>query len=105
MRLIVVLTICAGLGWSQAKFEVASIKPCRADVVPEGARGRENFSPGRLNLECRTVKGLIQMAYVLFADGRVHPRTVVPIEGDPGWINTERYTIDAKAEGAPSHGM
>ncbi|HTB12590.1 MAG TPA: TIGR03435 family protein [Bryobacteraceae bacterium] len=107
MRLAVALTICAGLGCSQAKFEVASIKPCKADVVPEGGRGggRESFSPGRLNLECRTVKGLIQMAYVLFADGRVHPRMVVPIEGGPGWINSERYTIDAKAEGAPSHGM
>jgi uncharacterized protein (TIGR03435 family) len=108
MRLAVALTICAGLGWSQAKFEVASIKPCKADVVPEGGRrggGRENFSPGRLNLECHTVKGLIQMAYVLFADGRVHPRMVVPVEGGPGWINTELYTIDAKAEGTPSHGV
>ncbi len=105
MRLAGVLTIWAGLVWSQAKFEVASIKPCKADVVPEGGRGggRENLSPGRLNLECRTVKGLIQMSYVLFSDGRVHPRMVVPIEGGPGWINSEHYTIDAKAEGAPTH--
>jgi uncharacterized protein (TIGR03435 family) len=106
MRMICALAICSGLGWSQARFEVASIKPCKADAVPEGGRGggRESFSPGRLNLECHTVKGLIQMAYVLFADGRVHPRMVVPIEGGPGWISSERYTIDAKLEGTSTQG-
>jgi uncharacterized protein (TIGR03435 family) len=101
------LALSAGLVWSQAKFEVASIRPCKADAVPEGGRkgGRESLSPGRLTLECHTVKSLIQMAYVLFANGSVHPRTVVPMEGGPAWINSERYTIDAKAEGTPSHGM
>lgn len=106
MRWILVLTICAGLAWPQAKFEVAAIKPCKSEVVPEGARGggRESLSPGRLNLECRTVKGLIQMAYVLFANGHVNPRALVPVEGGAAWINSERYTIDAKTEGTPSHG-
>ena len=52
------------------KFEAASIKPCRTGM-PDGARsGGGNSSPGRLNVECQTVKGLIQAAYVIFVNGR-----------------------------------
>ena len=35
----------------------------------------------------------------------VHPRMVVPIEAGPAWINSERYTIEAKADVVPSQGM
>jgi uncharacterized protein (TIGR03435 family) len=94
----------AGLGFAQAKFEVASIKPCKADVYPEGGRGggHGSLSPGTLTLECHTVRSLIQMAYILFENGKIHPWTSIPIDGGPAWINSERYTINAKAEGSAS---
>jgi uncharacterized protein (TIGR03435 family) len=84
-----------------AKFEVASIKPCKGDGGPEGS------SPGRLNLGCRSVIDLIRSAYVFYVDGHFHLGYVdrVPIEGGPGWINSERYDINAKAEGTPGEGM
>ncbi len=78
-------------------FEVASIKPC------EGNGGRSGVplpSPGRLNLNCPTVAQLIQQAYVYFANGRFGFPSI-QISGGPAWINSARYTINAKAEGNP----
>src|SRR6266568_662404 len=57
-----------GLAHSQSttaawpKFEVASIKPCK-DLQPGARGGSGNSSPGRLNLNCQTVAGLIRFAY------------------------------------------
>ncbi len=84
------------------QFEVASIKRCAGDVPPGGrGGGMPSFSPGRMTLNCMTVQGLIDAAYVMFADGR-NPNLLklqrIPIEGGPGWIDLERYTINAKAE-------
>jgi len=91
------------------KWEVASIRPCAsagADSRGTG-NGAGNSSPGRLTLSCQSVIGLINAAYVIFADGRraVIMSNVLPIKGGPGWINSERYTINAKAEGNPSQEM
>jgi uncharacterized protein (TIGR03435 family) len=97
--LLGILALAAPFAHSQ-KFEVVSVKPCRGDFPPQarsGSNGSED-SPGRLSLNCQTVKGLIQMAYVLFANGRLHPATSVPISGGPAWIDSERYAINAKAE-------
>ncbi len=84
------------------KFEVASIRPC--ENAGEGARGTGtdpgNWSPGRLILNCQSVAGLINAAYVIFADGsRAVTLRPVPLEGGPRWIHSERYTINAEAEG------
>jgi uncharacterized protein (TIGR03435 family) len=56
-------------------------------------------------VNCETVKDLIRDAYDLLANGRMwrgmitrNSRTV-QIEEGPGWIDSERYYIDAKAEG------
>jgi uncharacterized protein (TIGR03435 family) len=90
-------------------FDVVSVKPCKAEDGDSGGRnggGTRNASPGRLDLRCRTVKSLVRMAYVQFADGkRTPPGRDVPIEGGPAWITSERYDIDAAAEDAPGQAM
>lgn len=81
------------------KFEVASIKPCKADLGPNGRSGGGNSSAGPLHIECQTAMGFIQAAYVIFANGRSMSNPVhVRILGGPSWINSERYTLDAKPE-------
>ncbi len=85
------------------RFEVASIKRCAGDVPPGGCgSGLPSFSPGRMTLNCLSVQGLINAAYVTYATGR-NPNFMmpqrIPIEDGPGWITSERYTINAKTEG------
>lgn len=89
---------------SRPQFEVASIKRCADDfdVAPGGRGGAPpSFSPGRMTLNCTSVLDLIQAAYVMFADGR-NPNLLrmkrISVEGGTGWIESERYTINAKAE-------
>ena len=86
------------------KFEVASIRLC-ASRTPAGktsaASGRDpsNSSPDRLNLNCQSVRRFIRSAYV--TNGQFNPLDQTPIEGGPVWIDSDRYQIVAKAEGAP----
>jgi uncharacterized protein (TIGR03435 family) len=89
------------------KFEVASIKPCSdKDSAPAGKRGASSPpSPGGLHLDCTAVWNLVQSAYVLFANGRVNPRSHVPVEGGPAWIRTASYRIDAKPGSPQTQGM
>jgi uncharacterized protein (TIGR03435 family) len=84
------------------RFDVASVRLCK-DAVPFEARtGGGISSPGTLDINCQTLKGLIQMAYVAFASGvRVTPDRI-EVEGGPKWIDSERYNIKAKAEGVSS---
>jgi uncharacterized protein (TIGR03435 family) len=91
------------------KFEVASIKPCKADGADGGVR-TGNFngtSPARLLANCLSVKSLIQAAYLLNADGHYNRLDLLgmPIEGMPDWAQTDRYNIEAKPEGAPAEYM
>jgi len=69
------------------EFEVASIKPSAP-----GSRGiRVQIAPGgRLDAGNITVKFLIQQAYNV---------KDFQISGGPGWINSERYDLVAKADG------
>jgi uncharacterized protein (TIGR03435 family) len=87
---------------ARQKFEVASIKECKgADHPPPSTS-----SPGRLGLSCWPLMRLIQEAYETLASGNVDPRNpfpFAPIEGAPSWVNSARYSIDAKAE-APASG-
>lgn len=80
------------------RFEVASVKPCRT-YIPPGGRTGGIASPELLDIDCSTVRELIKEAYVTFGSGtRVTPLNT-PIEGGPGWTDSERYEIKARAPG------
>jgi uncharacterized protein (TIGR03435 family) len=127
IALSVLAGLLASLGPVQSanapKFEVAAIKPCKSgDVAPipgtksgRGGSGRVTGSPGRLNAECQTVANLIRDAYLSYANGDPWPQPagsltrVAPvsdrlrhqeIKGSPGWVDSDHYTIEAKAEGS-----
>jgi uncharacterized protein (TIGR03435 family) len=97
------------------KFEVASIKPCKGEPT-----GQVHTSPGRLSFECSSVDDLIHGAFVMFAHGpfwRRIPGIIVPIpsvspgelslpiKGSSGWVQSERFTIDAKAPTATAEDL
>jgi len=89
------------------KFEVASIKPCSIEDMARGGRGGAGGSsdPIRVSVECRTVKDLIESAYLRYANGVGHsPEEIhlTPIEGGPSWIESEHYTVDARPESPQS---
>ena len=92
-------------------IEVASVKPCQDTNAGRGGRrgggGGPGAAAGHVLLNCMTVAQLIRLAYLQFPDGaqptldgpRVSPRMLnQPLTGAPAWIDSERYTIDAKPE-------
>ncbi len=100
------------------QFAAVSVKPC--PNAPPGAEGRSTVSPAAVTLECWTVDRLIRMAYLSFPDGLPVPVSATtglpaptislrqhdaPIAGNPPWIQSERFTIDAKAGGPASREM
>jgi uncharacterized protein (TIGR03435 family) len=69
-------------------FEVASIKP-----TPPEFRGSRAFAPGSgnsLSLQGMSLRELIQLAYTLPSD---------LVSGGSGWIDGDRWDVEAKAEG------
>jgi uncharacterized protein (TIGR03435 family) len=105
-RIGAVLLAMVGLAQSQAdapvsrpQFDVASIKPsgaCEGGGVPQ---------PGRLKLKCLTVGSLIQMAHGYFANGSSYTPRILQISGAHGWVDSDRYDIEATAEGNPSQAL
>jgi uncharacterized protein (TIGR03435 family) len=76
------------------EFEVASIKPDR-----DCNRGLSSHSPGRLNEVCGTLRQEIGVAYGTFDGSRLRwPR--LEVVGGPRWLDTDKYDILGKAEGA-----
>jgi uncharacterized protein (TIGR03435 family) len=89
------------------KWEAASIKRCNNEPGGEQAGAPLNDSTNRIRLSCYPVSQLIQNSWVLFAGGHwtgSHPGSV-RIEGLPAWTSSERYTVEAKAEGSPGQMM
>jgi len=86
MHRIPVVLVLAGFAFAQ-KFEVASIKPSKADPhrVMIGMR-----PGGRFTAEGASLKQLVSMAY------NVRDHQIV---GLPAWADSDRYDIDAKPEG------
>jgi len=67
----------------RSEFEVISIKPDRS----ESGNVAVNYEAGRFTVRNFTLKRLINNAY--------SPRKIV---GDPSWLSSEKYDIDAKVE-------
>jgi uncharacterized protein (TIGR03435 family) len=87
------------------KFEVVSIKSCKPGT-PGGRKGRIS-APGRLSIGCGILAdidntGMIQVAYNRYAGGYLNSYRVIPIEGGPDWIHSERFEIDAQSDRQPS---
>jgi uncharacterized protein (TIGR03435 family) len=89
---------------ARPRFEVVSIKTCRSSDPFPGGRGAggNGPSPTRLRLECANVGNVIKRAYLQYPngekDGQMPIRPADKVMGLPGWIDSDRYTIDAKAE-------
>jgi bla regulator protein BlaR1 len=86
------------------KWEVVSIKPCSSDDGG-GRSGKGMPTPGRLRANCAPLSRLIEESYGIFSNGRGPNWNHFVFEGIPAWANSERYTIEAKAESPQGHVM
>jgi uncharacterized protein (TIGR03435 family) len=107
---LLVSSAAVAIGQTQApagtpKFDVSSVKPCKGNFDPgfKGAGGTQ--SPGRLDLNCQTLRVFITRAYVYYRDGHFNLfRSLPEIDGAPDWIE-DRYSITAIPEGIASQDM
>jgi uncharacterized protein (TIGR03435 family) len=75
-------------------FEVATIKPSPNCTMSSGAP-----TPGRLDIKCTTLRELIKGAYGIFAGEKIASR-MLDVVGGPSWLDSDRFDLSAKAEGA-----
>jgi uncharacterized protein (TIGR03435 family) len=108
------------------KWEAVSVKPCGPGSVSPGQRGGQGdgsplrFSADRMTLRCVNVRSLIKSAYKTYLDdadmpgppakdfvllGGVNGPEKTPVERGPAWMDSERYSIEAKAERAVDREM
>lgn len=84
------------------EFEVTAIKPNHRCGAPGRGSGGLT-SPGRMTLECAELRDLILTADGIYANGSTpNPGGFqMQVLGGPGWIDSDRYDVVAKAEGNP----
>jgi hypothetical protein len=78
------------------QFEVATVKPAAPNDRASGVM--PSTSPGRIEFQNMTLRLLIYQAYGTGLS------TAMSVSGGPDWMNRNRYTIEAQAEGNPSDG-
>ena len=83
------------------RWESISIQSCGSQNTEAGARGGGvGASSGELRVTCMPLRYLLEMAYVKWLEpDAIRPRWFYPISGGPTWVDTELYTIRARANG------
>jgi uncharacterized protein (TIGR03435 family) len=96
-----------GQAGSYTEIRRRVVKPCKEDFGVGGRGGRGNSSPGRLNLNCQTVKNFIYRAYFYYRDGHFRGMggAIPPLDGAPNWVESDHYSIVAKADGGATEDM
>jgi len=89
-------------------FEVATVKQCKTEPDTGGQRRQEwrSPSPGRVVIECIPLRRIIFFAYAGIGNLdnpllNTNPNQPGLIRGGPGWLETDLWTIEAKADGTP----
>lgn len=80
-----------------ARFDAASIKPCSGGGG-RGVAGGSSNDDIHMAISCRTAADLIETAYVEYPAGKRLPLGVykpLPIEGEPGWVKSDAFSIEA----------
>jgi uncharacterized protein (TIGR03435 family) len=92
--LISLAAIAPAIAGQQVTFEVATVKPAAPNDIFSSTT--PNVSPGRLEFRNATLRIMIYWAYGTGLS------TAVNVSEGPDWINRNRYTIEATAEGNPT---
>ncbi len=94
------------------KWDAVAIKRCSDSALVRregGVAGAVPAAPSddRLMLSCLPLSVLAASAYEGFAGGHRNQEKMIRtnLEKFPDWTNTERYTVEAKAEGSPGPEM
>ena len=78
------------------QFEVASIK---LNNGCQNKRDQDSMpTPGRLQVGCVSLQNLIQVAYGGISNGKPNMQ-LMRITGAPGWVQSDFYSVAAKADG------